>query len=337
MRAAENPPNPFHKHQCVRSGPPARVPLSVIEERAKSILTRNNSPDIPYRWSINPYRGCGHACAYCYARRAHEYLDKGAGVDFERKLVVKLNAAELLDEALRRRTWRREQIAVSGVTDAYQPLETRYQLTRRCLQVCIAHANPVGVVTKSPLVARDVDVLRDLQRFGSTPVMFSIAFADDRRARLIEPGAPAPSQRFTAMRRLHEADIPVGLLLVPVIPGLNDRDIPAILARAVDCGASRAAYAPVRLPGSVADVFLSRLRAALPDAAGRVEARIRDTRGGRLNNPRFGDRMRGDGPYWHSVQRLFETVAARLGLDAGPPGRTSAFPDPCRTRQLELF
>ena len=338
MRLAENPPNPFARALCEWLESPPLAEITVHEEPARSIITGNDSPDIPFRWSVNPYRGCQHGCAYCYARRTHEYLDLGAGTDFDTQIFVKLNAPELLRAELGRRGWKREQIAFSGVTDCYQPLEACYKLTRRCLEVCAEFANPVGIVTKSFLVARDADVLAELHRRSNASVFFSIAFAEDATARRIEPWAPPPSRRFEAMRRLHEAGVPVGLIVAPVIPGLNDRDIPALLARGVENGAAEADYTPVRLPGSVADVFLTRLRREWPDAADRVEARIRDMRDGRLNNPEFGDRMHAAGAYWESIQRLFETMAARVGLRAwrcdATASERAAGAEP---KQLELF
>ncbi len=338
MRPQDNPANPFLTTSCTWLGPPPAAELNVREEHARSILTENDSPDIPYRWSVNPYRGCQHACAYCYARRTHEYLDLGAGSDFDTQIFVKVNAPELLAAELRRRSWAREQIAFSGVTDCYQPLEARYQLTRRCLEVCKELPNPVGIVTKSCLITRDADVLAELQRRSAARVLFSITFADDATARRIEPHVPPPSRRFDAMRQLRAAGVPVGLIVAPVIPGLNDRDIPALLERAAECGATWADYSPVRLPGSVADVFLGRLRRALPAAADRVEARIRDMRGGLLNNPQFGCRMEGHGAYWESIQRLFETLAQRFGLSGGARCGEPEPPDvPERPKQLTLF
>ena len=338
MRDEENPAIGFHRVQCESLEGPQAVRPVVIEEAVRTILTCNKSPDIPFAWSVNPYRGCTHGCAYCYARRTHEYLDWGAGTDFECKLVVKVNAAERLREAFNRRGWRREQVAFSGVTDCYQPLEAKYRLTRRCLEVCLEYANPVGVVTKSTLVTRDVDLLVELQRRRSASVLFSIALADAGRARVLEPGAPSPEQRFRAMRYLRDAGVEVGLMVAPVIPGLNDRDIPALLARGAEAGASHACCSPVRLPGTVADVFLGRLRRDFPDAAERVEARVRELRGGRLNNPEIGRRMEVGGAYWESVQRLFETTATRLGLSGGQRWReASPVLDRPGPKQLALF
>ncbi len=334
---ADNPRSPFAARYCEWFRPQP-APVEVIEERAKSLLTCNDSPDIPYTWSVNPYRGCQHGCSYCYARRTHEYLDLGAGSDFEIRIVVKVNAPELLSAELSRPSWQREQIAFSGVTDCYQPLEVRYRLTRQCLEVCARHANPVGIVTKSYLVTRDADLLAEIDRRASAQVVFSLTFADDERARLIEPSAPPPSKRFEALRQLRAARVPVGVLIAPVIPGLNDREIPAILARAAECGASVVSYSPVRLPGNVGPVFLARLRQELPEAARRVEARIRDLRGGLLNDPRFGHRMEAHGAYWDGVARLFETTATRLGLDCGQRWRKPVCRGSnCRPKQLPLF
>jgi DNA repair photolyase len=317
MRYVENPPNPYLSEFREFLGEPPAVKLEVYEETAKSIIAENDSPDVGFSFSVNPYRGCQHSCAYCYARPTHEYLGLGAGTDFDSKITVKVNAAELLAQALAKPKYRGETIVFSGVTDCYQPLEAVYKLTRQCLEVCRDFRNPIGIVTKSFLVSRDADLLAELARQHPTCVNISIPFADDERGRKIEPGAPPTSRRFEAMRRLHDAGVPTGIMIAPVIPGLNDRDIAKLLERASAAGATRAAYVPLRLPGSVKSVFLSRLKAALPEAAARVEARIRDMRGGELYDSRFGVRMEGQGVYWESVERLFETTANRLGLNAG--------------------
>jgi DNA repair photolyase len=314
MRPVENPPNPFVREHREWLGPPPAAKLEVYEEHARSILACNQSPDIPYRWSLNPYRGCQHGCAYCYGRPTHEYLGLGAGTDFETKVTVKVNAAERLVRAFARRGWRKETVAFSSVTDCYQPLEAVYQLTRRCLQVCLDFGNPVGVVTKSYLVARDADLLAALADRAWVQVWFSIATVSDELVRGIEPGSPPPTRRFQAMRRLHEGGVPVAVLLSPVIPGLTDRDIPRVLEQAAACGASGAALTPLRLPGNVKEVFLSRLRRARPASAQRVEHLVRGMRGGELDDPRIGYRMTGRGAYWKGVLQLFEKTAARLGL-----------------------
>lgn len=315
LRRVDNPPNPYvAAHREWLDEPPPAIELEVYEEHAASILSENDSPDIPFRWSLNPYRGCQHGCAYCYARPTHEYLGFGAGSDFDSRICVKLNAPELLRRALAKRSWRGEELAFSGVTDCYQPLEAVYRLTQACLGVCLEMRNPVSIVTKSYLVLRDVELLRELDRAAGVSVYASIAFADDKLARAIEHGAPPPHRRFEALRRLRAAGLKVGVLVAPVIPGLNDAEIPGVLRRAADAGATSAACMPLRLPGNVAEVFLSRLREALPKRAARVEARVREMRGGALNDPRFGCRMQGKGEYWASVERLFRVEARRCGL-----------------------
>ncbi|HMQ16632.1 MAG TPA: PA0069 family radical SAM protein [Phycisphaerae bacterium] len=317
LRRVENPPNPFLTQHHEWLGPPPAVEVEVFEEQAASILSRNDSPDISFRWSLNPYRGCQHACSYCYARPTHEYLGFGAGTDFDARIVAKINAPELLEGELSRRSWRGEPVVFSGVTDCYQPLESVYGLTRRCLEVCLRRRNPVGIVTKSYLIVRDADLLADLARAAGAEVWVSIPFADARVARVVERSAPPPQRRLEALKRLHEAGVPVGVMVAPVIPGLNDRDVPRVLEQAAECGARRATYTALRLPGSTREVFLSRLRHELPERARRIEQRIRDMRGGELNDPRFGCRLKGDGPYWESVKALFEHTAKRLGMSRG--------------------
>lgn len=314
MRLVANPPNPFASQYVEYLDEPPRARLEVYEEHAGEILSQNDSPDIPFRWSINPYRGCQHACAYCYARPTHEYLGYGAGSDFDSKIVAKVNAAALLERRLASKRWQRESIAFSGVTDCYQPLEAVYGLTRSCLEVCLRRRQPVGIVTKSYLVVRDVDLLAELASVARLRVFMSIAFAEDRVARTVDAGAPPTSRRFEALRKLAHAGVRVGVMVAPIIPGLNDRDIATILAGAAECGASAAGCMPLRLPGHVADVFLDRLRRDLPDHASRVEQQVRAMRDGRLHDPRFGHRMRGEGEYWHAVEQLFTTTARRFGL-----------------------
>lgn len=314
IRPVENPPNPWQSEHREWIGEPPRADLRVYEERARSILSGNDSPDLGFRWSVNPYRGCFHACAYCYARPSHQYLDFGAGTDFERRIVVKTNAPDLLRASFLRPKWRGETIAFSGNTDCYQPLEAHYRLTRRCLETCLEFRNPAGVVTKSVLVRRDADVLAALARRARVRVSFSIPFADDAMAREIEPAAPPPSARFAAMRALADEGVPVGLALAPVIPGLNDDQIAEIVARAGDAGAAYAFRLPLRLPAEVRDVFLPRLARALPDRAQKVENAIRELRGGRLNDSRFGARMDGAGPRWRVATEVFRVACRRAGI-----------------------
>jgi len=314
LRPVANPPNPFATEARQWLGPPPAVGVEVYEERAKSILSENDSPDIPFRWSINPYRGCQHACAYCYARPTHEYLGFGAGTDFDTRLIAKVNAAELLRAKLMKKSWRRESINFSGVTDCYQPIEATYQLTRQCLEACYDFRNPVAIVTKGRLILRDLDLLKRLHKVAAARIYLSIPFASDEMSRAIEPYAPPTSVRFETMRQLVDAGLPVGLMLAPVIPALNDRDIPELLRRAAEAGARTAGYTALRLAGSVAPVFLKRVQDALPLKAQRVHSLIRQMRAGRLNDPRFGNRMSGDGEIWDSTRKLFDVSLRRFGL-----------------------
>lgn len=324
MRRVENPPNPWHSRHREWLGPPPPARLEVFEERAGSIITENDSPDVGFRFGINPYRGCFHGCAYCYARPTHQYLDFGAGTDFERRIVVKVNAPELLRASFLRPSWRGDLLAISGNTDCYQPLEAHYRITRRLLRICREFRNPVEVITKGVLVRRDADLLADLARVARVRVYFSIPFADDAMARALEPYAPAPSGRFEAMRALRDAGVPVGVMVAPILPGLNDSQVPAVLARARECGARWAGRILLRLPAQVKEVFVPRLREAFPDRAAKVLNALREMRGGGLYRAGFGTRMRGEGHRWAAIERMFDLACRQLGYrEADPPGPTT--------------
>ena len=315
MRFVANPPNPWLSHSVEWIGEPPAAKIEVYEEtETRSIISRNDSPDVAFDYSINCYRGCIHGCTYCFSRPTHEYLDFGAGTDFERKIVVKVRAAELLRKELMKPSWQGGQIVFSFTSDPYIPLEANYKLTRACLEVCADFRNPVGIVTKSALIRRDIDVLQELSREASVGVYFSIPFADYDIARAVEPFAPSPNARFTAMKELADAGIQVGIGIAPTIPGLSS-DIPELLQRAKDCGATKAFMNMLRLPGSVAPYFEQRLREKLPTKAERVLNRIRDARGGKLNSSVFGERMRGKGQYWDAQEKLFEVYVKRLGFN----------------------
>lgn len=336
-RPASNPANRFHRATLEWDEPPP-AELEVYEERAKSILSRNDSPDVGFEHSVNPYRGCFHACAYCYARPTHPYLDFGAGTDFDRKIVVKTNAPELLATELGRPGWKGGTIAFSGNTDCYQPLEARYGLTRRCLEVCLDYRNPVTVITKGLAIRRDVDVLAALAEKARCRVTLSIPFANDADARAIEPFASPPSKRFETLRILSEAGIRTGVSVSPIIPGLNDHQIPEILERAREAGATHAFCILLRLPREVLPIFDERLEEAFPLRAEKVRHALAEMRGGARNESAFGERMRGKGVRWQLVERLFESQAKRLGFgpgveDEGEPPTTFRRPTP----QLALF
>ncbi|MBI4343485.1 MAG: radical SAM protein [Candidatus Omnitrophica bacterium] len=251
----------------------------------------------------------------CYARPTHEYFGFGAGTDFERKIFVKPRAPQLLEQAFCRRSWKGERIVFSGVTDCYQPLEAAWKLTRGCLEVCLRYRNPVALITKSLLIRRDAGLLATLAREADASVSLSIAFADERIARLLEPGAPTIRRRFETMRLLADAGVPVGIGIAPIIPGLNDTDIPALLKEAKRCGAQFAFHTLLRLPGSVKAVFFHRLREALPLRAAKVEHRLREVRDGKLYDSRFGHRHRGEGTYWDFLEKTWEVWTCRLGFD----------------------
>ena len=315
MRYLANPPNPWLCHSVEWIGEPPAVKIEVYEEtETRSIISHNDSPDVAFDHSINCYRGCIHGCTYCFSRPTHEYLDFGAGTDFERKIVVKVNAPTLLRKELMKPSWKGEQIVFSFTSDPYIPLEANYKLTRQCLEVCAEFRNPVGIVTKSALIRRDVDVLQKLARETTVGVYFSIPFADYDIARAVEPFAPSPNARFEAMKILADAGIQVGIGIAPTIPGLST-DIPGLLQRAKDCGATKAFINMLRLPGSVAPYFEKRLREKLPLKADRVLNRIRDARGGKLNSSTFHDRMHGKGQYWNAQEKLFEVYCKKLGFN----------------------
>jgi DNA repair photolyase len=284
---------------------------------------------------LNVYRGCFHGCAYCYARPTHQYLDFGAGTDFERKIIVKVNAPELLRKEFLKKSWQGEAVAMSGITDCYQPLESAYRLTRRCLEVCAEFKNPVAIITKGALIRRDLDLLARLARSARVQVFHSIAFHDDEMSRLIEPGAPRPSVRFRAMSDLAAAGIPVGVAVAPIIPGLNESQIPAILEHAKACGARSAFMTLVRLPLEVKDVFLPRLKAAFPSRFDRVLHHIQRMKGGVLNRSGFGLRMRGDGAHWSAIEWMFEEQCRRLGLnERDDDSRNTTFERPSAQMKL---
>jgi DNA repair photolyase len=341
-RPTANPPNRFHPTTTeydAESGPP-RSAITIMEDQSRSILSRNGSPDLDFRWSANPYRGCVHACSYCYARPSHEYLDLGAGTDFDTKISVKPKAAELLSDAFDRPSWKGELVMFSGVTDCYQAIEKELELTRRMLEVCLEYRNPVAIISKSALVERDLELIAELAREAGAHLSVSLAWVDPELARALEPWAPAPARRLQVIETFAKAGVPVGVMCAPVIPGLNDDQMMRVLEAARDAGATSAAWALLRLPGAVKQVFEERVRAALPLAADKILHRIRETRGGdKLYDPRFHVRGRGEGVYAQTIATLFETTVKRLGLNDRNAERDfpSRFRRPTKSAQLSLF
>ncbi|HXU72159.1 MAG TPA: PA0069 family radical SAM protein [Polyangia bacterium] len=342
LRPVSNPPNPWMSSEVEYL--PGEVPeaaLEIYEDHSRSILATNDSPDLGFDYSINPYRGCQHACAYCYARPGHEYLSMGAGTDFDRKIVVKPRAPELLREAFDKKSWKGELIVFSGVTDCFQPLEASYRLTRGCLEVCADYRNPVGIITKAPLIERDIDVLVRLSSVARLGVTISIPLWDPDKARAVEPFVATPQRRMKTIERLAAAGLDVGVNVAPVIPGLGDEDIAEVLTAAAASGARRAGFTFLRLPGPVKEVFQERIHARLPLRAERILARVREARGGKLNDSRFGKRMEGEGAYADAAYALFAQTCKKLGLNEhrGPqPVEHTTFLRPPRAGdQMKLF
>jgi DNA repair photolyase len=286
-----------------------------FEDGTESLLTHHDSPDIGPGWGLNCYRGCEHGCAYCFARPFHEYLGWNSGLEFETRILVKTRAPALLRRELASPKWRPAPIMMSGATDCYQPAERRFRLTRGCLEVLAEFRQPVGIVTKNFLVTRDIDLLAELARHQCVRVHLSITTLDAGLAARLEPRAARPEHRLRAIRLLAAAGVPVRVLVAPVIPGLTDHELPAILGAAAEAGARGAGYVLLRLPYAVKDVFLQWLETHEPGKRARVLSRLRDLRGGKLYDATFGTRMRGEGLFAEQIARLFAVAARRAGLD----------------------
>lgn len=290
-----------------------------LPDASQSLITSNNSPDVPFRFSINPYRGCEHGCAYCYARPGHEMLGMNAGLDFETRILVKYEAPALLRAELGRKGWQGEQITMSGVTDCYQPAERSLKLTRGCLEVMVEARQAVGIITKNALVTRDLDLLAQLARERLVHVYLSITTLDDTLARKLEPRTATPQARLRAVRALADAGVPVGVMTAPVIPGLNDEEVPVLLDAAREAGAMSAGYVLLRLPFAVRPIFENWVTEHYPDKAERILARIRATRDGRMNDSTWGQRMRGVGQYAEQIEQTFKVFRKKLGLEGPLP------------------
>ena len=297
--------------------PGASLRTRILPERTKTIITRNTSPDIPFDRSINPYRGCEHGCIYCYARPTHAYLGLSPGLDFESRIFAKPDAAKLLTRELAASGYRPDTIALGTATDPYQPAEREHRITRAVLEVLAEARHPVGITTKSDLVLRDLDLLGLMAEKNLALVAVSLPTLDPRLARLLDPRAPRPDKRLAAMRALSAAGVPVMVNVSPIIPGLTDHEIEGILARARDNGASRIGHALLRLPGEVADLVADWFSEHEPERKARVFSLIAQARGGRENDPRFGHRFRGEGPYAEMIGRRVRLAGARLGFGFG--------------------
>jgi DNA repair photolyase len=313
----------------IQPGDERRVPTEFFADSSKSLITENDSPDIPFRYSINPYRGCEHGCAYCYARPGHEFLGLNAGIDFETKVFYKPDAANLLRAELCKPSWTGEVLAISGVTDCYQPAERRFQITRACIEVLVEARQVFGIITKNALVLRDMDIMVPHAKQRLCAVNVSVTSLDADLARVLEPRTSPPAARLSAIRQLAAAGVPVRVMVAPIIPGLTDKEVPAILQAAAEAGAQGANWQMVRLPYAVRPIFEDWLVRNRPVERDRVIGRIQDVRGGKMNDSEFGRRMRGEGEYAEGIAKTFRVFAKKYGLDGKlPPLDTTQFRPP---------
>ncbi len=318
--ASDNPVNRFEENYIEydvdeETGEKPAPKTQLIRDNTKTVITYNKSEDIGFGASINPYRGCEHGCIYCYARPYHEYLGYSSGLDFESKIVVKYDAPKILKKELNAKKWKPQVIAMSGVTDIYQPVERKLKLTRACLEVLAAYRNPVGMITKNHLITRDIDLLSELNNYQCVSVTVSITTLDKQLAAVMEPRTSRPSRRLEAIRKLADAGIPVGVNVAPIIPGLTDHECAAILEEAAAAGASFAGYTMIRLPYKVKDLFTDWLEQHYPNRKKKVLHKILDIREGKLNSSDWGTRMKGTGNFSKQIADLFKTQTHRLGLN----------------------
>src|SRR6266478_3524406 len=342
--ASWSPANRFEKlhvdHNDVDPDPgdavrPRRA-TQFFRDGTKTIITRNDSPDVGFETSLNPYRGCEHGCIYCYARPTHEYLGFSAGLDFESKIMVKMNAPELLRAELESLRWQPQTLVMSGVTDPYQPVEKKLQITRGCLEVLAKFKNPVAIITKNRLVTRDLDLLCELTKYNAVAVNLSVTSLDPNLQRVLEPRTSSPQARLDAIKQLCGAGIPTGVMVAPVVPGLTDHEIPKILETCAKAGAQFAGYTIVRLPWAVAPLFEHWLEEHFPERKERILGRIRHLRGNnQLNNSKWHARMIGEGVFADQIASLFEVGCRRAGIGKRPQLSTASFRRPCE--QLALL
>jgi DNA repair photolyase len=346
--AAYNPPNRFEPMEIVPDGDTLDADIAADElpqprtqflrDTTRSILARNDSPDVGFSVSVNPYRGCEHGCIYCYARPFHEYLGFSAGVDFETRILVKADAPALLRQELMKRSYQPETIALSGVTDCYQPVERKLRLTRQCLEVLAEFRNPVAIITKNHLVTRDIDVLQELALHDAAAVNVSITTLNEKVQRVMEPRTSVPARRLAAVAKLAAAGIPVGVMVAPIVPGITDEEVGGILRAARDAGARWAGYIVLRLPHAVAPLFEDWLTHHFPERKDKVLNRVRAMRGGRMYDAKFGERMRGSGEFADQIGALFRAAKRQAGYDDGRFAlSTAAFRRPNPHGQLALF
>lgn len=309
-----------------------QVRTTIVEDGTRSVVNRVDSPDLPFSWTLNPYRGCEHGCIYCYARPTHEYLGMSCGLDFETKIVAKRDAPELFRKFITRESWAREPIVLSGVTDPYQPMERELGITRACLEIARGEGQPMSLITKNHMITRDVDILAELASHGACHAAVSITTLDPKLAQVMEPRASSPRARLEAVRELTRAGVPTFVMTAPIIPGLNDHEIPALLEASAEAGAKGAGFVLLRLPYQIKALFLEWLQRHFPDRAAKVESFIRESRDGELYRSEFFTRHRGTGERAASIERTFALFQKRYGLN----GRwTPLKPGPRRLREGE--
>lgn len=340
---ATNPRNRFESTEYIPdpdSGihdPDRRIQTRYFEDHTSDIISRNSSPDIPFSVGLNPYRGCEHGCVYCYARPTHEYLGFSSGLDFETKIMFKPEAPKLLRKALGSRRWKPEPLAMSGVTDPYQPIERELGITRGCLEVLHTTKHPVSIITKNALIQRDIDLLSELASWQCVAVNISITSLDPKLARLMEPRTASPRQRLETIEKLTNAGIPVGTMIAPVIPGLNDEEIPAIVESAANAGSRCFNTVPIRLPHAVKDIFSDWLQQNFPWKYEKIISRIRNMRGGKLNDPQLVSRMRGEGIWAEQIKALLHLGVQRAKISPQKAVLTTKhFRPPNNDGQLEI-
>ncbi len=340
-----NTHNRFSKYDYVQEHPEGldeaweiNNPTELIFANPKTILNKVESPDIPSDWSMNPYQGCEHGCIYCYARNTHEYWGYSAGMDFEKKIIVKQNAAKLLENSFQNKNWKSASIMLSGNTDCYQPAERKLRITRSILEVCLKYKNPVGIITKNSLVLRDIDILAELAKLRLVHVMVSITSLDEDLRLKLEPRTATAKQRLKTIHDLAQNNIPVGVMVAPIIPGLNSMEVPTIIEQAAINGAHTAGMTIVRLNGPIGDLFRDWLNKNYPDKAEKVWHQIEDCHGGNVNDSRFGTRMRGEGKIAESIKQLFRWAKNNYMKDKEKfEYDTTLFNRPNLNGQISLF
>ena len=315
----------------------SQIKTVFFKDISKSVVTKNDSPDLYFNYSFNPYRGCEHGCIYCYARPSHEYLGFSSGIDFETKIMVKENSPALLENFFNKKNYKPDVIMFSGNTDCYQPIETKLQLTRKCLDVCLKFGNPVSIITKNFLVVRDIDIITELAKKNLVSVMMTVTSLDKDLIRKMEPRTSTPERRLKAIEELAKNKIHVGVMIAPVIPGLNDEEIPDILKEAAIRGAAFAGYTILRLPYSVKDLFVDWLSREFPDRANKILNRIKDIRGGKLNENEFGKRFRGEGEFAETIRNLFNLSCRKINLNLKKIELTTEHFKKPSVRQLDMF